>query len=259
MSGSTAFDRAAGYYDSTRGRTPAGVARETEILAAELDGRGRVLEVGVGTGQVALPLHSAGIPMTGIDLAVPMLDVLRAKSGGVAPFPLVLGDATTMPFAHSAFGGVVLRWVLHLIPEWQRAVAEIVRVLRPGAVVAVMLGSYGDGPAERIKVRFCEAAGMDQAPIGLDWADYGSIDAAMAARGATARDLEPFTDVEAMSVEDFMRGVEDDAFSWTWRAPADVRAAAAAQARAWAEQEYGRLDRLPPRTYDVTWRVYDLP
>lgn len=259
MSGSTSFDRAAGYYDDTRGRTPAGTARETALLAQELDGRGRVLEVGVGTGQVALPLHAAGIPLTGIDLAAPMLGVLRAKSGDSAPFPLVLGDATTMPFVEDAFGAAILRWVLHLIPDWQRAVAEIVRVVRPGGVTGVSLGGYKEGPVEQIQARFCEAAGITLAPIGLDWSDYDAVDAVMAEHGATARDLEPFGDAFTMTVEDFMRGVERGMFSWTWRVPAETRAAAAREARAWAEREYGPLEPIPPRPYEVRWRAYDLP
>ena len=36
-----------------------------DILTDELRGRGRVLEIGVGTGQVALPLHAAGTPLVG--------------------------------------------------------------------------------------------------------------------------------------------------------------------------------------------------
>lgn len=259
MSGSTAFDRAAAYYDATRGRTRAGTARETAVLAAELDGRGPVLEVGVGTGQVALPLHGAGLPMTGIDLAAPMLDVLRSKVNGAVPFPLVLGDATVMPFADGVFGGVALRWVLHLIPDWRTAVSEIARVTRPGGVVCVLLGGGGDGPPEQIKERFCEEAGITQSPAGLGWHDHAGIDEAMAGHGGSPRSLSPFTDEEAMTPEMFMQGIEQDRFSWTWPVPEQVRTAAAEATRAWAEQEFGPLDRLAPRPYDVTWHAYDLP
>ena len=258
MSGSLAFDRAAGYYDETRGRSPAAVRRETEVLAAEVGGRGTVLEVGVGTGQVALPLAAAGVDVVGIDLARPMLEVLRGKEDA-GRVPVVLADATAMPFGDRSFGAAYLRWVLHLIPDWRAAVAEIVRVLRPGAVLAVSLGGADDGPDDRIKARFCRTAGITQDPVGLGWDDLDGVDAAMAEHGASPRALPPFPDEAPMSVDRFMRAIEDGAFSWTWPVSAEVRAAAAADARAWAEGEYGPLDALPPRTYEVHWRAFDLP
>jgi len=48
---------------------------------AELAGDGAALELGVGTGRVALPLAERGVRVHGIDLSEPMLDQLRAKPG----------------------------------------------------------------------------------------------------------------------------------------------------------------------------------
>ncbi len=70
-----------------------------ELLSGELRDRGPVLEVGVGTGQLGLPSHDAGIAVIGLDLARPMMDKLVEKAGGRSPFPLVQGDATRMPFS----------------------------------------------------------------------------------------------------------------------------------------------------------------
>src|SRR5260370_17899554 len=64
-SGSVSFDRAAGFYDSSRTLSPEGEARVTELLGAELGGRGPCLEIGVGPGRVALPPHPVGLPMAG--------------------------------------------------------------------------------------------------------------------------------------------------------------------------------------------------
>ena len=63
-----------------------------------------MLEVGVGTGLLALRLHEAGIAVSGLDLSAPMLAKLVEKAGGTPPFPLVLGDATSMPFVQGAVG-----------------------------------------------------------------------------------------------------------------------------------------------------------
>src|SRR2546422_3706400 len=123
MSGSISFERASEYYDRTRGMSEEGARRTVELLADELGDRGLVLEVGVGTGQLAIPLHRAGIPVIGIDLAWSMLAKLIEKGGGRSPVPLVIGDATEMSFADDAFGAAYLRWVLHLIPAWERVAA----------------------------------------------------------------------------------------------------------------------------------------
>jgi SAM-dependent methyltransferase len=57
----------------------------------ELAGRGRALELGIGTGRVALPLHERGIPVTGIDASPAMLESLRSKPGA-SGIEVVLGS-----------------------------------------------------------------------------------------------------------------------------------------------------------------------
>ena len=81
MSDSVSFGRAAAYYDETRGFSPEGRRKTIDLLARECASRGRVLEIGVGTGQLALPLHADGVSVVGLDLARPMLDRLVEKSG----------------------------------------------------------------------------------------------------------------------------------------------------------------------------------
>jgi SAM-dependent methyltransferase len=61
-----------------------------EVLK-ELAGRGRVLELGVGTGRIALPLAAAGVTVTGIDSSGERLEVLHAKPGG-DDLPVLLGN-----------------------------------------------------------------------------------------------------------------------------------------------------------------------
>ena len=77
--GSVTFDRAAGYYDDSRGLDP-----EVEELVADrveeaAGPTGRLLELGVGTGRIALPLHRRGRQVVGVDLSLPMLERYRAK------------------------------------------------------------------------------------------------------------------------------------------------------------------------------------
>ncbi len=74
------YDR---YYDAY---DPATVA-----TLKNLAGNGRALELGIGTGRVALPLREAGVDTTGIDASLEMVAKLRSKPGG-SEIPVVMGD-----------------------------------------------------------------------------------------------------------------------------------------------------------------------
>lgn len=257
MGDSVAFDRAAEIYDRTRAISDAAMARNVELLRGELAGRGRILEVGVGTGLLALPLHRAGLALAGLDLSAPMVGKLVEKAGGRAPFPVLLGDATRMPFADGAFGGAFLRWVLHLVPDWRALVAEVARVVGAGGVFLVNLGAYG-GPREEIQARFAELAGVSLEPVGLGWGDFDALDGAMAVLGASARDLPPVHEGSDEPLGEFLRGIETGLYSWTWDVRQDVRSRAVRELWPWAEERFGPLDERRHVRHATRWRAYDL-
>jgi SAM-dependent methyltransferase len=60
----------------------------------DLAGDGDALELGIGTGRIALPLSQRGVPVHGIDLSPAMVGRLRAKSGADA-IPVTIGDIAT--------------------------------------------------------------------------------------------------------------------------------------------------------------------
>jgi SAM-dependent methyltransferase len=72
---------------------PAVVDPAVDFLA-DLAGTGAALEFGVGTGRIALPLHSRGVRVRGIDLSPAMVAQLRAKPGA-DDVPVVVGDFAT--------------------------------------------------------------------------------------------------------------------------------------------------------------------
>ena len=254
---SVAFDRAADYYDTTRGAfDEEGTRLQTELLRGELSPSQPVLEVGIGTGQVALPLHDAGIDVMGLDLARPMMERLVVKSGGDRPFPLVQADATRMPFAQGAFGAAYLRWVLHLIPAWETALAEMVRVVRPDGVICVLLGVYGGRRAE-IQDRFSEITGIDHTPVGLGWNAVADLDRTMATLGRRFRALPPIDQASSETTEHFIRNIEANRYSWTWRLSDEVRMSTAQELRAWARERFADLDTPMPFEFPTEWRAYD--
>jgi len=257
MGKSIAFDRAAEFYDRTRAISDESMARTIELLASELRGRRRVLEVGVGTGLLALPLREAGIDVAGVDLSPAMLGKLVEKAGGTVRFPLAVGDATKLPFADGVFGAAYLRWVLHLVADWRRVLAEVVRVVRPRGVFLVNLGAYG-GPRKEIQERFAQITGVSLKPVGLHWGDYDELDSAMTALGAHVRELPSVHEGGTDTLDEFIEGIEENRYSWTWPLPEEQRRRAATEVRSWAEERFGPLDERQPFEHATRWLAYDL-
>jgi SAM-dependent methyltransferase len=87
-------DVAAGYDTPGEGMFAPEVLGPTVDRLAELAGGGRVLELAIGTGRVAVPLAERGVPVTGIELSAPMVARLREKADEAA-IPVVMGDMAT--------------------------------------------------------------------------------------------------------------------------------------------------------------------
>lgn len=255
--GSIPFDRAAEVYDETRGLTAEASAATTDLLRRELEVRQPCLEIGVGTGLIGLPLHRAGIRMIGVDLSAPMLGKLVEKAEGRVPFPLVIADATRLPFADGVFGGALARHVLHLIPLWQDALRELVRVVRPRGVLLINIG-FNEGPWREIGDHLDARIGETARRVGLDVSRGAELDHAMASLGANARELSTVWQESELTMERYFAEVEAGVYSWTWNVLPDLLADAVAETKAWAADRFGDLDRvLEPRSPSV-WRAYDL-
>ena len=256
---SVAFDRAASFYDASRRTDDPDTVREVELVAAELVGRRRVLEVGVGTGAISLRLAERGHRVFAMDLSMPMLRRLVERGGGAARFPLVQADATRMPFGDGAFAAAVVRWVFHLIPNWPDALAEIARVLEPGGTLLANTGGAFQGPEAEIRERLGREVGRELRPVGLLWQDHESLDSAADRVGLRSRDLPPIHVVNEEPLDVFLDGVERNHYSWLWPLSDEERLRALAVVRPWAEQRYGPLDRPRRAEADIRWRAYDRP
>jgi SAM-dependent methyltransferase len=85
---------AAEYDDSESAQFDQAVISATVHVLAGLAGTGRALELGIGTGRIALPLYRRGVPVHGIDMSRAMVARMRAKPGGDA-IGVTLGDFAT--------------------------------------------------------------------------------------------------------------------------------------------------------------------
>jgi SAM-dependent methyltransferase len=98
---------AANYDDDSADRFEKEEVARTVGFLSQLAGGGRVLELGVGTGRIALPLARAGIEVHGIDLSPDMVAVLRSKPGGT-DIGITIGDFATA----SVDGGFLLAYLV---------------------------------------------------------------------------------------------------------------------------------------------------
>jgi ubiquinone/menaquinone biosynthesis C-methylase UbiE len=92
-----------------------------------------VLEIGAGSGSVARQLLSKNpeLAWVAIDIDPHMTQAAAARLVGFHNATVKTADATAMPFPDNSFDSVVSCLMLHHIVDWERAVAEVARVLRP--------------------------------------------------------------------------------------------------------------------------------
>ena len=249
---SVAFDHAAGFYDQSRGLRP-----EVEELVAdrieEVAGpAARLLEIGVGTGRIALPLHRRGREIVGVDLSWPMLERYRSKAAaaGLPPPPLLRGDASRLPLGDACVDVVLEAHVLHLVPAWERALTEARRVLAPGGLLLQAAGGAyqrGSGsPRDQVIGRFDELAfAGGETPRMVGAASRRQVVDALAALGGRVEELEPVVWEEPETYAEALGWIEGRVFSSHWRLPDDRWRSAATQVR--AELEAARLDLDTPQ------------
>ena len=135
-------ERVAARYDTLRGHPPEISARVGEVLCGIAGTDACLLEVGVGTGRIALPTADAGCQVVGVDLSEDMLRALAGRQ--IANLSLVRGDVTRLPFAGQAFDAAVCVHVLHLVDS-RVVLADLLRLVRPGG--ALILGRDWVDPA----------------------------------------------------------------------------------------------------------------
>ncbi|HEX6596097.1 MAG TPA: methyltransferase domain-containing protein [Acidimicrobiales bacterium] len=108
-------------------------------LLAELAAGGRVLELGIGTGRIALPLVARGIEVHGIDASPDMVAALHAKPGG-EEIPVHIGDFSTVD-AGRGFSLVAIPFnTIFALPDQDAQVACFInaaRHLAPGGAFVV--------------------------------------------------------------------------------------------------------------------------
>jgi SAM-dependent methyltransferase len=133
---------AARYDDSTADlRLPHVVDPIVDFLAG-LAGDGRALELGIGTGRIALPLARRGVPVHGIDLSEAMVARLRARPGAES-IGVTIGDfATTRVDGRFALAYLVFNTIMNLTTQDEQVACfeNVAAHLDPGGCFVIEVG-----------------------------------------------------------------------------------------------------------------------
>lgn len=260
MSGSISFDPVADRYDDTRGY-PASVAGQ---IAAGLMRVGPVaagdalLEIGIGTGRIALPLLREGVNVTGVDISPLMVERLRtnlARQHAAEPerpwgaLTLEMADMTALPFADGRFDAVVAVHVLHLVPQWHAALDEVLRVIRPGGPLLIGQDVHGgSSPNAVLQDHWREiVTRLGHAPVTVGASGFSAIVDELRRRGLNVT-IETLTTWEVrQSPRSALEYIAGRTWSRTWAVPDDIFAESIRQLTAWAERQYrGKLETEQP-------------
>ena len=130
-------------YEHFMGRWSARLA-EPFLDFAGVEVGSRVLDVGCGTGTIALAMAQRGATVVGVDASESYLDGARGRRSHPS-VTYELGDACDLQYGTASFDACVSALVIDVIPEVDRVAAEMRRVTRPGGVVACCTFDFWGG------------------------------------------------------------------------------------------------------------------
>jgi ubiquinone/menaquinone biosynthesis C-methylase UbiE len=147
-------------YDRFMGRWSARLA-PLFVEFARVAERDAILDVGSGTGSLSLAAAAAAPAgrVTGIDVSAAYVAAARTRSPGDR-VQFEEGDAQALRFPSGSFDRTLSLLVINFIPDPARALVEMIRVTRPGGIVAAAVWDYDQG-MEMLRVFWDEAVALD--------------------------------------------------------------------------------------------------
>ncbi|MBA3538799.1 MAG: class I SAM-dependent methyltransferase [Deltaproteobacteria bacterium] len=131
------WERHAKRYDTSTRFRARPVPRLLELAVGAARGKARVLEVAAGTGLVTTAIAPVVGELIATDYAGEMVKRLEARvcDAGLTNVTCQQADIYNLRFDSSSFDAVFAANVLHLVPDLERALASLRRVLKPGGVL----------------------------------------------------------------------------------------------------------------------------
>lgn len=255
---SVAFDRAVEYYDETRG-FPSGEEKRAAALLQQVGGLSAdsyVLEIGVGTGRIALPVAPHVQAYFGVDISRPMMLKLHAKRNG-EPVYVTQGDATRLPFPDASFDAAVAVHVFHLIPGWQDVLRELQRVLKPDGVLIHALTKAETDFQEFWQAWENVVSSESKQDVGIQWRQSPTF---LEESGWIPQsEWQELSYSQSITPRLYIERVRQRMWSRCWRATdAEVEAGAAAMEKLMHDR-YGDMDAPIVWQSTFTARAYQKP
>lgn len=166
------WNRWAKRYDfamSGDGRTYAQiVSRMKKVLSKDM----AVLELACGTGLLSVRIAGSVKLLEATDFSEEMIRQAKAKAHS-SRLHFSVQDATNLPYTPGTFDAVVISNALHIMPEPEKALAEIRRVLKPGGILIAPTFTAAGSLSGRMRIRFMELSGFK---VFYKWTPQGYLD-----------------------------------------------------------------------------------
>jgi len=150
--------------------------RRDAVRALNAQAGERILDLACGTGinfkRILTQLGPTGL-LLGLDYSSGMLEQAhrRVRQGHWSNVVLFLGDAARLPFADCVFDRAICTYSLKVIPPYQQALDEVLRVLKPGGTFVVLDGKLGTGATRFLNPLIKWMAGGPQSDIARPLVD----------------------------------------------------------------------------------------
>jgi ubiquinone/menaquinone biosynthesis C-methylase UbiE len=260
---SLSFDPMVRYYDETRCIDGGCLESVIKYLVKKYPPEDfkNVLEPGVGTGRIAIPLAQHGYDVHGVDISEQMLAVLDQRlkeSGSGLRVSFQRADVTDLPFPDGRFDMVVVVHLFYFISEWKKAVGELLRVLRgDGALILMHTGTGMEIPFVNDRYRaFCAEHGFRIDALGVG--STQEVVSYLTELGYTTelvRDRWRWT--SHIRLDKAISYVRSRAYSFTTMVPDSLHSEAVCRVESEARKEFGALHTevlVPNQVYLVNVR-----
>lgn len=136
----------------------------------------RVLDVACGTGNSAIPAARAGAQVTGVDIATNLLEQAKKRAASEQlNIRFDEGDAEDLPYADQSFDIVVTMFGAMFAPRPGRVAAELIRVCKPGGMIAMANWTPRGFVAKSMQVTAKMVPPPPGVPLPLLWGDETTV------------------------------------------------------------------------------------
>ena len=229
-----------------------------QTFADRLPRDAMIIDIGAGTGRVAVALASKGVRVIAVDPALSMLQTMQRKSGETLVSP-VAAEGTCLPFRSNSADAVVLARLLYLVAHWQGLLREAKEVLRQGGI---LFHEWGNGDAseawvqvrEKARSLFQEAGAAD--PFHPGARSEGEVDSCLRDLGFDRGEQIEAGAGPTVTLSDFLNKIESGEFSYVWNVPKGIQDVCLPKLRCWCETKFD-LDQSAPMPAALRWVVYE--